>query len=176
MKEKTISKRIIYKGKILALEKALVKLVNGKKATREVIRHNGAVAVIAIEKPDKLILIRQFRYPVGKTLFEIPAGRIDKNEAPLDCIKREMKEETGYKLKNIIKLLDLYPCVGYSDELIHIYKAETGVKGKSKPEFDENIRISKVRLPKALEMVRKGKIKDSKTIIAILALKTLLKS
>ncbi|MCK9555632.1 NUDIX hydrolase [bacterium] len=175
MKEKTLSKKIIYKGKILDLEKALVKLVNGEKAEREVIRHNGASAVIAVEKPDSIILIRQFRYPVGKTLFEIPAGRIDKNESPLDCIKREMAEETGYKLKNITKLLDLYPCVGYSDEVIHIYKAETGKRGKPRPESDENIRISRVKLPKALEMVRKGKIKDSKTIIAILALKTLIK-
>ncbi|MDD5644903.1 MAG: NUDIX hydrolase [bacterium] len=176
MKEKTISRKIIYKGKILDLEKALVKLVNGKKAFREVIMHNGAAAVIAVEKPDKIIFIRQFRYPAGKIILEIPAGRIDKNETPLNCIKREMMEETGYKLKNIKKILDMYPCVGYSNEVIHIYKADTGIKTKPKPEFDENIRIHKIKLSKALKMIKKGRLKDSKTIAAVLALKILEKS
>ena len=171
MKEKLISKKKIYEGKIFRLECAKVKIKNGKTVKRDVIRHGGAAAIVPFTKSGKILLTRQFRFAVNKILYEIPAGRLDKNETPLSCAKREIIEETGHKIKNAKKLLTFYPCVGYSNEKLHIFTADLSTYTKTNPDFDEIIETVEIPLDKAIDMIKTGKIKDSKTIIALLAVK-----
>ncbi|MCK5161806.1 MAG: NUDIX hydrolase [Candidatus Aureabacteria bacterium] len=171
MKEKLISKKKIYKGKIFSLECAKVKIKNGRTAERDIIRHGGAVAIVPFTKSKKILLTKQFRFAINKIVYEIPAGRLEKNETPLSCAKREMMEETGHKIKNAKKLLTFYPCVGYSNEKLHIFTANLSTYTKTNPDFDEIIETFEVPLDKAIYMIKTGKIKDSKTIIALLAVK-----
>jgi ADP-ribose pyrophosphatase len=127
-----------------------------------------------MKKPQgNIVFVRQFRYPVNEITYEIPAGKLDKNEKPLKCVNRELEEETGFKAKKIEKLLSFWPTPAFSNEVLHIYKALDLVKGKTNPDEDEFINTVIVPYKKAIEMIKKGKIKDSKTIIALTYLSVL---
>jgi ADP-ribose pyrophosphatase len=168
MEEKTLSSKSIYKGKIINLRVDKVILPNGKKATREIIEHYGAVAILPLIGKNKFLLVKQFRKPIEKTLLEIPAGRIEKGENIKRCAKRELKEETGYKTNDLKKLASVYLAPGYSSEIIHIFLAKNLKKSKPNPDDDEIIQNVILEKKDALCKIKSGKINDSKTIIAIM--------
>jgi ADP-ribose pyrophosphatase len=166
--EKTLISREIYAGKILRLRVDDVELPSGKIAKREIVEHPGAVAIVALTENKEIVLIRQYRKATEEVMWEIPAGKIESNEEPLDCAMRELQEETGFRAKNWKKLLSFYTSPGFSDEILHLYSAERLQRGEQCLEEDEEIRISILPLGEAVKKMAKGQIRDGKTIIGIL--------
>lgn len=173
--EKQISAEYIYEGKILKVRKDKALLPNGKEAVREVIEHNGGVCVAALTDKKEILFVKQFRYPYGEVILEIPAGKRDSiNEKPLECGIRELKEETGATANKFTFLGELYPSPGYCGEIIWLYAATGLTFGVQNPDEDEFLKIEKIPLEKAVEMIVNGEIKDAKTQAAILKLKIML--
>lgn len=167
MKEKTINSKNIFHGKLLHLKILKVKLPNKQYTQREIILHPGAVAIVPILPNNRIVLVRQYRKAVEKHLLEIPAGTLNKAETPLCCAKRELIEETGYKARFFKKIMNFYPSPGYCNEQIYIFKATGLIKVKNSQEPDEFIEIVILPLTKIKKMIRQGKIKDAKTLIAL---------
>ncbi len=162
----------IYKSKIIRLCDDIVELNDGRRLSREILHHPGAVAIVPVIKKDKVILIKQFRYAAGDFLWELPAGTLEKNETPYQCAKRELEEETGYRTEKIEKMIQFYPTPGVSTEIIYIYKASNLTKTKQSLEDDEFLKIKVFSLKSAIDMIKNGKIIDGKTIIGLMSLKT----
>ena len=163
-----------YQGRAVGFRCDKIVLPDGKPAQREYLTHPGAVGVLAFETPNKIILVKQFRYPVGEFTYEIPAGKLDHHgERPDACIRRELQEETGYRAKRLSKLLSYWPTAAFSDEVIHLYVARELTPVRARPDDDEFIELVKVS-PRQLERwITSGRIRDSKTLIAYLAWKNL---
>src|SRR6056297_3836034 len=123
-KEFKTAGKMLYEGNILKLYRDEVEFPNKHKSAREVVEHSGGVSVLAENEEGKLLLIKQYRYPVDEIIYEIPAGKLEMDEKPAECAQRELIEETGYKPENLKELFNFYPTPGYSTELIYIYKAE----------------------------------------------------
>lgn len=174
LKERQISSYYIYKGKIINVRRDEAELPNGATALREVVEHPGGVCVAALTDDDELLFVRQFRYPYSEIMPEIPAGKRDSvNEEPLECGKRELREETGAVAERFIFLGELYPTPGYCGEVIYMYAA-TGLSfTEQDPDDDEFLTVEKISLEKAVEMVMSGEIKDAKTQTAVLKVKLL---
>lgn len=167
--EKRICKIPLYKGRAVGFNTDKVKLPNGKIVLREYLNHPGAVAVLPVLKSGNIIMVRQYRYPVGKITLEIPAGKLHgAKDSPLKRIKAELKEETGYTAGRIKKMLSFEPCNAFSTEVLHIYLAENLKKGTPCPDADELLQVKIIPPEKALRMIKIGKIKDAKTIVALL--------
>ena len=167
----------IFDGHLLHVRRDTVRLPNGNTAVREWISHPGASAVIPLLPDGRIILVRQYRYPIQQITLEIPAGKLDVvGEDPLDCAKRELKEETGYTALKYEKLTTIATTVGFSNECIHIYSARELTPGKQCPDEDEFINLVKVPLEEACAMVADGRIMDAKSITAILMLRQQLSS
>lgn len=167
--EKTVKSETVYEGRVISLIKDTVTLPNGDTATREVVTHRGGVGVIAEDENGNILFVKQFRYPYKEVVLEIPAGKRDSlDEDPLECGKRELKEETGATAKNFYSLGSLYPTPGYCGEIIWIFAAKELEFGNQHLDNDEFLNVEKIPLEKAVEMVLEDKIKDSKTQIAIL--------
>jgi ADP-ribose pyrophosphatase len=157
-----------HKGTHFNFKTDRVILRNGSEIIRDVVEHPGSVAVLPI-LDEELVLIRQYRYPAGKVLIEIPAGTLEIGESPPVCAARELTEETGYAASNWSKLLSCYMTPGYSTEKLHIYIAEGLTQIGAEPEEDEFIKIETYSFNKVLEMIEDNIIEDSKTITGILA-------
>ena len=158
----------IFDGKIIHVYRDEVILPNGKQGFREVAEHNGGVMVAPITDDDSLIFVKQFRYPFNRVLLEFPAGKLEKGEDSLSAGIRELKEEVGAAAKNVISIGEIYPTVAYCSEVIYLYIA-TGLEfGEQHLDEDEFVEIVKIPLEKAVEMVMKNEIKDSKTVAGIL--------
>ena len=157
----------VYDGKVVNLFVDEVLTPNGNIATREIIRHNGGVCVLAIID-DKIILERQYRYAYDEILYELPAGKLEKNEDPKQAGIRELLEETGYEASDLIDYGMMYPTCGYSDEIIYLYKATSLTKKQRHLDEDEVIDIELVEINKVVEMINNGLIKDAKSICLIL--------
>jgi len=166
--EKEIKRERIYKGTLLGLRRDTVQLPSGKKSTREIVEHPGAVAVVAITREKEMVLIRQFRKPAEAILMEVPAGVPKKGETPEDCARRELEEETGYHAKRIRKIWEGYASPGYSDEIIQFCLAEDMTLMKQMTDEDENIEVDLVDIELCFDMLKNGKIKDNKTMIGIM--------
>lgn len=167
--EKTLSSQLIFDGKILKVYFDDIELPDGGKATREFIRHVGAVCIVALTDDGKIILEKQYRYPFGAVITEIPAGKLDsKEEDPLCAASRELKEETGVSAREMIYLGDFYPACAYSDEIIRIFLARGLSFGETSLDEDEFINVEKVPLEEAVRDIMEGKIKDGKTQAAVL--------
>ena len=162
-----MKKKKIFEGKILGLSVYDGK-IEGRKVKREMIEHRGAAAMLAFDEENKIILVKQHRYPHGYVL-EIPAGTLEKKEKPLKCAFRELEEETGYRAKKMTPLITYYPSIGYNTEIIHCFVA-SGLKKNSdlKLDDDEILSVVKMDFKKVLRMIKTGKIQDSKTICAVL--------
>lgn len=172
--EKQLSAKYIFKGRVINLRQDEALLPNGKTATREVIEHNGGVCVAALTDNDEVLMVRQFRYPYFEIVPEIPAGKRDsKDEDPLECGMRELKEETGATAEKFVFLGELYPTPGYCGEIIWMYAATGLTFGEQNPDEDEFLTVERVPLTKAVDMILNGEIKDAKTQAAILKLKLL---
>ena len=166
--EKTLDERYIYNGKILNLRKDKVELPDGKTSYREVVEHNGGSAVLC-EMDGKVLLVKQFRYHYKKEILELPAGKLNPGELPEVTAIRELEEEGGVRAQSVELMFEIYPSTGYTDEIIRIYRAKNVVKTKAhldEGEFLDSVWIDKRQLK---EMVKKGEIKDAKTLVALLA-------
>jgi ADP-ribose pyrophosphatase len=170
--EKTIESRLVYNGKIINLKVDSVQLPNGNTAEREIVMHPGAVCIIAVTDDGELILVRQFRKPIEEMLLELPAGKLEPGEDPKDCAARELAEETGYSAKRLEYLFSFYTSPGFSDELMHLYSASGLIAGNDNPDDDEMVEIVRMRLDQAMDMALSGQIKDAKTLVGILLLKS----
>lgn len=173
MFEKTISSKRIYKGRMLGLRDDTVELTAGQVSHREICEHPGAVAIIPITHDSKIVLIRQYRKPADEVLIEIPAGLIYPNEDLKSAAVRELEEETGYKTEKIEFIFSIYTSPGYSTEKLHFFIAKDIIKTQTKLDYDENIETEIFQIDEALQMIKTGQIKDSKTIIAIYLVKSL---
>ena len=171
--EKTVSSKYIFEGQVVRLRYDEVELPDGSFSTREIVEHNGGVAVAAITDNDEIILVRQYRHPYGEVILEIPAGKMEKGEDPFECGKRELKEEVGATADHYELLAVDYPSPGYCGEKIYIYYADRLHLGENELDEGEFLEVVKVPFEKAVEMVLAGEIPDSKTQIAILKLKLL---
>jgi ADP-ribose pyrophosphatase len=168
-----ISSRRIYSGRIINLDMDTVRFPNGSIGELEMIRHSGAAAVVpflsdpAGDDP-QIMLLKQYRYAAEDFLYEIPAGRLDPGEKPVDCARRELREETGCEAQRIEHLLTFYTTPGFTDERIHAFMAVGLTRGESRHETDEFISVETMTLSDALGLIQKGEIKDAKTALAIL--------
>ncbi len=167
---KTIYRKV---GRAVGFRVDEITLPDGRKAQREFLTHPGAVGVLAFPSPNEIILIRQYRYPVGQFTYEIPAGKLGKGENPAACVRRELEEEAGYQAKRVQKLTQFWPTAAFSDEVIHLYFANDLKVTHSHPDDDEFLEVVKVSPVQMARMIRTGKIRDAKSIIAYLAWKTL---
>lgn len=165
--EKTLSSKTVYDGKIIKVNVDTVQLPNGKEAKREVVHHQGAVGILTINKNNNIILVKQYRKPLEKMILEIPAGKLEKNESPVDCALRELKEETGYTANNIEQIVKFYTSPGFADELIYLFKANDIHKGKTELDEDEFVETIELTLSEVIDLIKKDEINDAKTLIAI---------
>lgn len=174
--EKTVESKEIFDGHVVHLFKDDVTLPNGKPATREVIRHVGAVAIVPMTDDGKIIVERQFRYPLNEVITEIPAGKLDsKAEDRLAAAKRELEEETGFLADEWIDLGAYYPAAAYTDEVITMYLAKGLHQGTRNLDEDEFLNIMEVSLEELVEEIMQGKIADGKTQVAILKVAWMMK-
>ena len=164
--EKTKQKNLKYKGKIIDLYVDDVISSTGNSCIREYVHHNGGAGILAV-KDDKILLIKQFRYPYQKDIYEIPAGKVELNEEPYNTALRELEEECGYKANSLISLGYIYPTCGYSDEIIYLYLANDFIKTKTNFDIDEDINSYWFNKDEVLEMIKNKEIVDAKTIVAI---------
>ncbi|WP_294134886.1 NUDIX domain-containing protein [uncultured Clostridium sp.] len=162
--ETTIKETVIYNGNYLSLINVDVELPDGNLSNRDIIKHPGACAIIPFLNDNEVILVEQFRKPLEKTLLEIPAGKLNKNETPITCAHRELEEETGYKAKDMIYLGKIATAPGFCDEIIHLFKATNLYEGKKSCDEDEFTDIKKFTLDEIKLMIKKGEIIDTKTI------------
>ncbi len=174
LEEKQISSQVLVDGLLLKAFRDEVELPNGKPAVREYIRHPGAVIMIPLFENGDTMMIRQFRYPVGKTFWEMPAGKLDGPENPDHAAQRELVEEIGYRANKLTRMTEFFPCIGYSDEKMVLYLAEELSPEEENPDEDEF--LEKVRMPfrETIMMVERCEIDDMKTIAAILFVKNFL--
>lgn len=166
--EKKISSEQIFDGVVIKLFVDQIELPDGSKSVREIVRHPGAVCVLPITDEGEVIMVRQFRYAFGRVLLEVPAGKLEPGEDPLDAVKRELEEESGVVASKIEHIGELYTTVALIDEKIQVYLA-TGLTFKeAHPDEGEFLEVEKIPLSTLVKMVMDGEIKDSKTQIAIL--------
>ncbi|PTE83064.1 ADP-ribose pyrophosphatase [Staphylococcus equorum] len=165
--EKTLHKESIYKGAIIDLEVHDIELPDGQTSKRELVYHNGAVAVCAINPDNQVILVRQYRKPAEKTLLEIPAGKLEINEERESAAKRELEEETGYIAENLELITEMYGSPGFSNEKISIYLAKDLKIGEMNLDDDEFIEIETYNIEEITVMLQNQEIEDAKTIIAL---------
>lgn len=165
--EKLASSERLFEGKVINLRRDTVFLPNSRTATREVVEHPGAVAVVPINKEGNIILVRQFRHPIQQIMLEVPAGKLDPGESPETCAVRELAEETGFTANKLRKLTSIYTTPGFSNEIIHLYLAEELVNSDLQPDDDEFIH-TEVFTPKQIrQMINSGEICDGKSIVAL---------
>lgn len=167
-KEVTQSSETIFQGKIISLQVDQVTLPNGENASREIVKHSGAVAVIALID-DRMIVVEQYRKPLERSLVEIPAGKLDPGEEPLEAAARELQEETGYTCDDIRHVCSYYTSPGFANEIIHMYIAENMTLGEMNPDEDEFLSCDSLTLDQAQQYIADGRIKDAKTIMAVYA-------
>jgi ADP-ribose pyrophosphatase len=157
----------IYKGRIVNLNLETVTLPNGATVELEIIHHPGAAAVVPMEDARTVVLIRQYRHAVGGYIYEIPAGKLHPGEDPRECAQRELEEEIGYKAGVLDHITSAYTTPGFTDEVIHIYKATQLQRGTQNLGHDEVLEIAEFPLEKTITMIRDGVIKDAKTIVGL---------
>ncbi len=167
--EKVVDEQSIYEGKIVHLHLMRVTLPSGKPAKREIVRHIGACAVVAVDEERNVLLVRQFRAPLGRVTTEIPAGKLDsKSEDRLVTAKRELSEETGCEAANWVKLTDMVTTPGFCDEMISIYLATGLTRGAAHPDDDEFLGLVRMPFDEAIARAQAGEFQDSKTLCGLL--------
>ncbi len=167
LEEHCISTQTIASGGLLTVKRDMVRLPNGNTSQREYVIHPGAVVVVPVLPNGNVVLEKQFRYPLHQIFIELPAGKIDANEDILLTGQRELLEETGYCASDWVKLGSQHPCIGYSNEVIHIYLARGLTAGKHQRDDDESLIVFEVSFEECLSMIQNGEITDGKTIVAL---------
>jgi len=166
--ETPLSSKTVYRGKLLHVLEDEVRLPNGRNARREYIRHPGAAVMVPMPDPSTVVLVRQYRYPLARHFYELPAGKVDRGEEPLATAQRELREECGLVAGEWRRLATIHPCIGYSDEKMEFYLAQRLSSVGHEPEDDEFLEIVTVKLAEALRWVKEGMITDQKTVIGLL--------
>ncbi len=174
LNEKALKREVIYQGKKFAFCSDEVLLPNGETSKRDYVAHPGGVTVAALDENDELYFVRQFRYPYGRVILELPAGTLEKGENPIDACVRELREETGAVCSQLHSLGEFYPSVGYCDEVIYLYYTRIESVESQQLDEDEFINVVKIPLKKAVEMVLNNEIRDGKTQVAVLKLAALI--
>jgi len=167
--EKTLSSELVYEGRAVKLRIDTVRTPGGRETTREIVEHGDCVAVIAIDADDNVLLVSQFRKPVEKELLEIPAGGIEPGEDPVECVRRELREETGYLPRKVERLGGFYSTPGYCTEYLYLYLAADLTPDPLQAEDTENIRLVRVPLSQITGLITSGSICDAKSIAGLLA-------
>jgi ADP-ribose pyrophosphatase len=173
MSNARIGTQRIYTGRIINLDVDQVRYPDGTIGELEMVRHPGASAIVpflsdpAGDDP-QILLLRQYRYAADGYLHEVPAGRIEPGETPLDCARRELREETGCAAERIEPLMSLFTTPGFTDELIHLYLATGLTRGATNRDADEFFEVETLTLSRALDMIERGEIRDAKTVVTLL--------
>ena len=166
--EHVASEDVAWSGRIFNVDRLGVRLPDGREAVRDVVRHPGAVAIVALTDDGRICLVRQYRTALGRVTVEVPAGKLDPGEDPLDCARRELLEETGMRAERMAFLTTIATSAGFADELIHIYMATGLTFDASSPDADEFINVDLVDLSELVDGVLDGKIEDAKTVVGAL--------
>lgn len=167
--ERFVRSRKVWSGSAVDFRVDTVRLPNGKLATREFMDHPGAVGVVPLLNKDTVVMVRQYRHPVGEVTLELPAGKLDKGERPLPCVRRELREETGYTARRVTPLIQYWPTPAFANEVLHLYVAEGLKAGRMRTDEDEFLECVTLPFRKAVDLVRRGEIRDSKTVVGLLA-------
>lgn len=165
--EKTIESELIFDGRVVKLYKDRIELPTGQKSFREVVKHSGGVVILA-KKEDKILIVKQFRYPMKEVLYELPAGKLEIGEDPFEAAKRELEEETGYCANKWTDLGFVYTSPGYSDEKLYLYEAEDLEFTHCHPDEGEIIQAFEYKYDDVLKMIDNGEINDAKTLCALM--------
>ncbi|MFN8528080.1 MAG: NUDIX hydrolase [Anaerolineae bacterium] len=168
MDETILHTEEIYSGKVVHLAVLDVRLQNGKTGKRELIKHAGAVAIVALDEQQNVLLVRQYRIAAGRVLTEIPAGTLNPGEPPLLCAERELQEETGYKPGKLEALGGVFPAPGYTTEFIHLFMATDLTESRLQMDDDEFIEVDRIPLRDAITMIERGEIIDAKSVSGLL--------
>lgn len=172
--EQKIASEELFCGKVVHLFRDEIELQNGRHATREYIRHSGAVCVLPLTADNEAVMVRQYRYPFSRALLEVPAGKLEPGEAPDDAVKRELSEETGAEAAEWTYLGEYYPTVAYSDEIIHLYLARTLTFHETHPDEDEFLNVERIPLETLVDEALSGNLPDGKTQTLLFKVWTLL--
>ncbi len=168
---KVKNRDLIYKGKIIDFYKDTIQLPDGREVIWDYIDHKGAAAVVPVDDEGNIIMVRQYRNAIKKQTLEIPAGGLNPGEDPMVCAARELEEETGYTVKSIESLTNIYTAIAYCNEIIYVYFAKVGEKKEQHLDDDEYIEVKKYSIGELEKMILDGTIQDTKTISSILAYK-----
>jgi len=169
-REETLHTEPIFHGKVITLQVDTVALQGGKQATREIVRHPGASAVMGLVD-GKLLVVDQYRKPMDKFQIEIPAGKLDAGEDPMTAAARELEEETGYRAKELKLVSSFYTSPGFADEKLYLYFADQLEAGEQHLDEDEDLRVEAITMEQADAYIAEGRISDAKTILAVYAWK-----
>ena len=168
LEEIILNSETVFRGQIFDVDKVDVLVADGTPATRDIIRHSGAVGIIALDGKGNMLIVRQYRTSLERITAEIPAGRLESGENLLECAARELSEETGYNAEHIEYVGAIASAAGYSDELVHIAYAHGLTPGKAHPDEDEFVASEWVNIDDMVDAVLSGEIEDSKTMVAAL--------
>jgi ADP-ribose pyrophosphatase len=157
----------IYRGRVVNLDVETVTLPNGATVDLEIIRHQGAVAIVPLKDDGTVLLIRQYRHAAGGYIYEVPAGKLEPGEDPRDCAARELEEEIGYRASSLQPMLSFYTTPGFTDEVIHLFLATGLTPGTQSLDHDEVLEVVEMPLDEAMARIEDGTIRDGKTIIGI---------
>jgi ADP-ribose pyrophosphatase len=160
-------KKTIHQGRVFRLCRERVILPNGVKADFDVIHHPGSSAIVPLLSDDQVVMVKQYRQSVGKFLWEVPAGTLDPGEGPLECARRELIEETGYRAGHWEKIIEVLPAPGYTDERIHVFSARDLQPAPQNLDKDEVLEVVQLSRGEALAMIQDGRIQDALTIIGL---------
>ena len=167
--EHVLSEETAWTGRIFSVSRLNVELPDGRKAIRDVVRHPGAVAIVALTDDGRIALVRQYRTALARVTVEIPAGKLEPGEDPLDCARRELTEETGLAADKMAYLTTIASSAGFADELIYLYMATGLAMDRSDPDADEFINVDLVEVGDLIDAVLDGRIEDAKTVVGALA-------
>ena len=165
--EEQVSSSVVYSGSFLTLRKDVARLSDGSLHSREYVSHPGAAAIAAVFDDERMLVVRQYRYPMGKVYVEIPAGKIDAGETALQTAKRELIEETGYSATTWAHLTDIHPAIGFASEVIKIYLAQGLSLGQAKPDEGELLNVEIVKFGWMMDELKAHRLPDVKTQIAV---------
>jgi ADP-ribose pyrophosphatase len=168
MSFRRLSSDRVYAGRLLRIDRDRVELPNGRTTELEMVRHPGAAAIVPFVSDEEILLVRQFRYAASGFILEVPAGTLNKGEAPEACARREVEEEVGHRAGRLEKLGAIFTTPGFTDEIIHLYVARDLTPVRQNLDHDEVLTVERVPFRRALEMIREGGIVDGKSICALM--------